>query len=79
MGGFGFWPESIWIEVGIKLLIMNILWIPIHLGWLAAGVSLRRLDLSPRRAQAINIGMALAMVAVVIISLLASRSVYDWN
>lgn len=79
MGGFGFWPESIWIEVGIKLLLMNLLWIPIHLGWLAAGVSLRRLDLSPRTQRAINIGMALAMVAVVAISLLASRSVYDWN
>lgn len=79
MGGFGFWPESIWIEVSIKLLLLNILWVPIHLGWLAAGVSLRRLDLSARNQQIINIGMALAMVAVVIISLLASRSVYDWN
>jgi len=79
MGGFGFWPASIWIEVAIKLAIVNVLWIPIHLGWLAAGVSLRRLNLSIKAQRAINIGMAIAMVAVVIISLLASRSVYDWG
>lgn len=79
MGGFGFWPESLWIEVGIKLLIVNLLWIPIHLGWLAAGVSLHRLNLAPRTQRAINIAMALAMVAVVVISLMASSSVYDWG
>jgi threonine/homoserine/homoserine lactone efflux protein len=35
-------------EVAIKLVILNAIWIPIHLGWLWAGVTLRRLDLPAR-------------------------------
>ena len=63
--GFGFWPDSIPVEIGLKLLIMNAIWIPIHFLWLWLGITLRRMDL-PRRVQvAVNLGMAAAMLAVV--------------
>jgi threonine/homoserine/homoserine lactone efflux protein len=63
--GFAFMPEALATETWIKLLIMNAIWIPIHLAWLWAGVTLRRLDLAASVQTAINIAMALAMLTVV--------------
>ncbi|MEC9369372.1 MAG: LysE family translocator [Pseudomonadota bacterium] len=68
--GFPFWPESLAVETAIKLGIMNAIWFPIHLGWFAAGVTVRRLDLAPRTQFIINIIMALAMLAVVALAAL---------
>lgn len=69
--GFNFWPENLMAEIAVKFLIINTIWIPVHLAWLFAGVTLRRLDL-PRRVQfAINIAMALAMLAVVALAAVA--------
>lgn len=69
--GFAFWPDSLMVETLLKFLIINLIWIPIHLLWLAAGVTVRRLELPPRTQRAINIGMAVSMLAVVA---LAARS-----
>jgi threonine/homoserine/homoserine lactone efflux protein len=69
--GFAFWPQSLMAETAIKFLIINAIWVPIHLAWLAAGVTLRRLDLPPRAQSAINIAMALSMLAVVALAALA--------
>lgn len=63
--GFAFLPGALATETAIKLLIMNVVWIPIHLLWLWAGVALRSLNLSPGTQRVINICMALAMVLVV--------------
>lgn len=63
--GFAFWPDSILIETAIKFLIMNVVWVPVHLGWLAAGVYLQRLELPQRTMFIINLLMALAMLIVV--------------
>ncbi len=63
--GFGFLPSSLVAEVAIKFVIINAIWIPIHLLWLYAGVILKRLALQPRTHRAINIAMAAAMLAVV--------------
>ncbi len=69
---FPFYPESLWVEAALKLLVINVIWVPIHLAWLGAGVSLRRLDLPPRMQRGINIGMAVSLVAVVVLAALAS-------
>ena len=63
--GFVLFPEAYWTEVAVKFVIFHALWIPIHLGWLYAGVWLERLDLPTRTHRIINIGMALAMLGVV--------------
>ncbi|MFN0262936.1 LysE family translocator [Tepidamorphus sp. 3E244] len=68
--GFRFWPESVMAETLVKLLLMNALWIPIHFAWLYAGVTLKRLDLAPGTQRAINIAMALSMLAVVALAAL---------
>jgi len=63
--GFAFLPGALAAETAIKLVIVNAIWIPIHLSWLWAGVTLRRLELAPRLQRAINMAMAAAMLAVV--------------
>lgn len=63
--GFAFMPAALAAETAIKLVILNAIWIPIHLGWLWAGVTMRRLDLAPRVQRGINAAMAAAMLAVV--------------
>jgi threonine/homoserine/homoserine lactone efflux protein len=66
--GFPFWAGNLAGETALKLLIMNAIWIPIHLGWLWAGVALRRLNLAPRTQRRINIVMACALLGVVALS-----------
>ncbi|MEQ8899474.1 MAG: LysE family translocator [Roseovarius sp.] len=67
--GFDYAPDAFLFEMISKALIMNIIWIPIHLAWLWAGVSLHRLNLSDRTQRAINVLMALSMLGVVALAL----------
>ena len=46
-----------------------LIWIPIHLAWLWAGVSLHKLNLAPHTQRVINVFMALAMLGVVALAL----------
>ena len=62
---FSFLPGAILAETAIKFLIMNVIWIPIHLVWLWAGVRVRAMNLSAGTQRMINGGMALSMVMVV--------------
>jgi len=66
---FAFYPDSFALETGLKLIIMNLIWIPLHLLWLYAGVKINHLDLSPSIQRRINIGMAACLVAVVALSI----------
>jgi threonine/homoserine/homoserine lactone efflux protein len=63
--GFAFLPDAVITETVLKFAILNVIWVPIHLAWLAAGVGLRRLDLAPGVQRAINFAMAGAMLIVV--------------
>lgn len=63
--GFNYAPDSFMFEMITKALILNTIWIPIHLAWLWAGVSLHKLNLPPRSQRAINVLMALSMLGVV--------------
>jgi threonine/homoserine/homoserine lactone efflux protein len=63
--GFSFAPDNLVFEIITKALIMNAIWIPIHLAWLWAGTALHELNLSHRTQRAINIAMALSMLSVV--------------
>ena len=66
-GGFAFWHHSIGEHVA-KFIIINTIWVPVHLSWLWAGVQVGRLDLVPATQRAINIAMALSLVVVVALS-----------
>ena len=65
---FAFYPSNFAVETALKLVIMNIIWLPVHLAWLYAGVKVNSLDLPPRVQRAINLGMAACLLAVVILS-----------
>ncbi|MEP4770826.1 MAG: LysE family transporter [Roseibium sp.] len=71
--GFAFWPESLITETALKLLIMNMIWVPIHFVWLYAGMTLHRLNLAPHVQRRVNIAMALSMLMVVALALLAPK------
>lgn len=56
-------------EVIAKFIVINAIWIPIHLLWLAAGIAIERLELPPSRQRLVNIAMALALLTVVALAL----------
>ncbi len=63
--GFVLIPESLLAETLLKFLIINAIWIPIHLGWLGLGNLVNQLDLKPLTHRLINYAMALSMMIVV--------------
>lgn len=70
---FAFLPGNPGLEIALKFLIFNSVWIVAHIFWLWIGVTIRRLDLPSRTQRAINIGMALAMLSVVAMALWAQH------
>ncbi|SMX23511.1 LysE family translocator [Boseongicola aestuarii] len=69
--GFAFLPEAPALEMALKLLILNLIWIAIHFFWLWIGITLRRLELAEKTQRAINIGMATSMLIVVALAAFA--------
>jgi len=67
--GFALFPGSLVSETLFKFLVINLIWIPIHLLWLAAGNAVNQLELTPQTHFLINCGMALAMVVVVALAI----------
>jgi len=68
--GFAFYPSNTALEALVKAAIFTSISVPVHILWLYAGDTLKRLALSPRATRAINMGMAAAMLAVVALALL---------
>ena len=70
--GFLLFENAYLLEVFIKVLIVNTIWIPVHFLWLYIGVFIKRLDLSLSIQRTINYFMAIAMVLVVVLSVIAA-------
>lgn len=68
---FAFYPDSFVIETSLKLIIMNIIWVPLHMVWLYVGVKINSLDLPDPIQKNINLMMAGCLFAVVILSILS--------
>jgi threonine/homoserine/homoserine lactone efflux protein len=66
--GFAFYPESLIVETGIKLIIANFIWFLLHCLWLFVGLKINSLELSFRTQRIINLSMALCLLAVVTLS-----------
>ncbi|MEM9279982.1 MAG: LysE family translocator [Pseudomonadota bacterium] len=71
--GFPILPDNILVETAIKLVVWVAIWIPIHFGWLMAGIGLRQMNLSPSVQRAINMIMAISMIAVVLLALVVDH------
>ena len=55
-------------EIIVKFIVVNSIWIPIHLFWLWLGISLKKWSLAVNKQIWVNRGMGLALFAVVILS-----------
>ena len=55
-------------EIVVKFIIVNSIWIPIHILWLWLGISLKKWSLAVNKQIWVNRGMGLALFAVVILS-----------
>jgi threonine/homoserine/homoserine lactone efflux protein len=69
---FLIYPDSLILEIGLKFVIMNLIWFPIHLFWLFLGVYLKSLNLSSRHQSNVNLLMACALAFVVILAVFSS-------
>ena len=70
--GFPLVPGQPLAEFALKIVVLNLIWVPIHVAWLALGIGLRRLDLAPPTQRAVNVVMALLMVVVVMLATVAA-------
>ena len=66
--GFAFFPDSFAVEISLKLIILNTIWILLHTIWLYAGYRLHELQLSEQVQKWINIFMALCLCLVISLS-----------
>ncbi len=66
--GFAFEAMVLWQETIWKFLLINAIWIPIHLLWLSAGIGLKKLALPQGVQRAINVFMALSLLVVVFLA-----------
>ena len=67
--GFAILPDALLMETVIKFGILNAIWIPIHLLWLAAGIYVERMDLAPHIQFRVNLLMACSLMVVVILAI----------
>lgn len=74
--GFAIWPDALWTEAAWKLVAVNVIWVPIHVVWVWAGVQIKRLDLGPQAQRRINFAMAAAMLGVVALAAASSVTTY---
>ncbi|MEL6452440.1 MAG: LysE family transporter [Pseudomonadota bacterium] len=63
--GFALFPDALVVEAVWKLLIVNAIWVPIHVLWVWFGVRLKALNLAPARQRLVNFAMAGSMLLVV--------------
>lgn len=63
--GFAIYQDALVAEIAWKLVIVNLIWVPIHVVWVWFGVALKRLDLPERTQRLINFAMAGSMLLVV--------------
>jgi len=52
-------------ELALKFLIINAIWIPIHLVWMMFGISFRQMNLSPKVQRIVSVLMGLSLLMVV--------------
>ncbi|WP_415921406.1 LysE family translocator [Tateyamaria sp. SN6-1] len=63
--GFSIMPDALIVEAVWKIVIVNAIWVPIHVIWVWFGGRLKALDLSPSKQRAVNTAMAASMLLVV--------------
>lgn len=70
--GFPFSKQTLFVEIYLKLLITNVIFIPAYLAWLLAGVKLNSLNLSHKKVREVKITLAFLMLVAALVSVLPS-------
>ena len=70
--GFPFSKQTLFVEIYLKLLITNVIFIPAYLAWLLAGVKLHSLNLSHKKVREVKITLAFLMLVAALVSVLPS-------
>ncbi len=70
--GFPFSKQTLFVEIYLKLLITNVIFIPAYLAWLLAGVKLNSLNLSHKKVRKVKITLAFLMLVAALVSVLPS-------
>ena len=70
--GFPFSEQTLFVEICLKLLITNVIFLPAYLAWLLTGVKLNSLSLSHKKARKIKITLAFLMLVAALVSVLPS-------
>ena len=73
--GFVIFPNDIILETIWKFIIMNAIWIPLHLVWLFMGASIKKINLDPYIQRKINLVMGLSLFLVAILSFLSINKI----
>ena len=69
--GFIIFPNNLILETIWKFLVMNAIWIPLHLVWLLLGVVVNSINLKPKIQRNINFVMGLSLLLVAVLSFLS--------
>ncbi len=69
--GFVIFPHNLILETTIKFILMNAIWIPLHLFWLSVGVFVKSLNLEDHFQRKVNILMGGSLMIVAIFSFLS--------
>ena len=70
--GFPFSKQTLFVEIYLKLLITNVIFIPAYLAWLLAGVKLNSLNLLHKKVRKVKITLAFLMLVAALVSVLPS-------
>ena len=73
--GFIVFPNNFLLETSWKFIVMNLIWIPLHIGWLSLGVSIEKINLSSQTQRRINIFMGISLMIVSILSFFSIRQI----
>ena len=69
--GFSILPDALVTEAIWKIVIVNAIWVPIHVAWVWFGGRLKALNLPAPQQRRVNAAMALSMLLVVALALWA--------
>lgn len=72
--GYPFANQTLMVETLTKFLVINVIWIMIHMLWLYAGITLQSMNLKPTTQRGINILMGVAMLIVVVLAAFSTLS-----
>ena len=67
--GFLIWDKYFFFEAITKLLIANLIWLPMHLLWLLLGAAVKEFEVTKKNRQLVNILMALLMLFFLILAI----------